>query len=496
MTSDESIKKKFRHEKLCLYERVFYWIVWLFSISYPFYRGYKLSRKHSEEIKEDLTLSWNGTFFKDSMDSEWDFWSKNTSQLALIFTVSSGLIRLIKCFIEKPYQNALILTSILLLQALVLSIKGLLLVVVYIAICYFVSLFKRGWMTWSLSLLTIVAIHFWDIKINILKELLAIRDEHTPLLELALMMAVLRNISFATFITQQDVSGNEAVSFVHFLSYVLYVPLCYNGPILTFDIFRRDLYVHRRKNFPLCEILMDALKTLANFLTLEVFLRFVYAHALSIYHWILEEMTPVEAIAMFWIHLHIFNIKYFIFYRFSGVFAKLDGIEPPGPPKCIASLYTYVDMWRYFDKGLNRFLLQTIYVPLGGSKKGFVRKTLASFACFTFIGLWHGADKSLMAWALTNWMGIVFESVATFLVKTQLYQKARVVFGELAHRRLCAFGGAFSVFTLIYTNMIFLVGFDSATILLKRIFVVWYWPPLCLFVFYCGNHCSIDVSYI
>ena len=268
-----------------------------------------------------------------------------------------------------------------------------------------------------------------------------------------------------------------------------------HGPLLTFDIFRRDCCLSKERHFTLQEILADLFKTLANFVALEIFLRFVYAHALSIYHWLLEEMTPVEAIAMFWIHLHIFNIKYFIFYTFSGLFAKLDGIEPPGPPKCIASLYTYVDMWRYFDKGLNRFLLQTIYLPLGGSRKGFGRKTIASFACFTFIGFWHGADKSFMTWALSNWLGIVVESIASYFVENKLYREARVVFGELAHRRLCALGGAFSVFTLIYTNMIFLVGYEAATILFKRIFVVWYCPPLCIFVFYCGNHCSIDASY-
>ena len=53
-----------------------------------------------------------------------------------------------------------------------------------------------------------------------------------------------------------------------------------------------------------------------------------------------------------------------------------------------------------------------IYVPLGGSQHGLMRQVLASFLCFVFIFLWHGAEFYLFVWTFLNYFGILLESMA------------------------------------------------------------------------------------
>ena len=504
-TTSQPSTIKFLHHKLPRNERIIYWIIWLTSITFPFYTAWKTSKKYHPFIKHELQPSWllNVGLMKDPNDYEWDYWWSNAGQLALLFTANTVITLFIRRFVHLDYQHFVLLCGTLVLQGIALSIQGLCMVILFIGVMYLIISYQtkpNATTVWIISIITLWVIHHETLRPRLMILFGVVGDDYSGLVQLVFMMAILRIISFANIYNNNKAKnhynqdGNNELKFQHLLMYTLYIPVCYNGPVISFDTFYQDFY-KTPKDFPIKEVLKDTVKTAFNVFALEIFYHFVYANTLCKYHDILREMSVIEAISMFWIHLHIFNIKYFIFYRFSGIFAKVDGIKPPGPPKCIASLYTFVDMWRYFDKGLNTFLIQNIYIPLGGSMKGFLRQASASFSCFAFVGYWHGADKSLMAWALTNWLGIVVESIGTRIVKMSLYKDTVRHISPLLHRRLCALGGAFSVFALIYTNMIFLVGLDPATILLWRIFSIWYWPLLCLLVFYCGNNCSIDASY-
>lgn len=53
-----------------------------------------------------------------------------------------------------------------------------------------------------------------------------------------------------------------------------------------------------------------------------------------------------------------FHIKYVVAYGMCGALAKLDNIDSPPTPRCIARIHVYSDMWRYFDVGLYQFLFK------------------------------------------------------------------------------------------------------------------------------------------
>lgn len=56
------------------------------------------------------------------------------------------------------------------------------------------------------------------------------------------------------------------------------------------------------------------------------------------------------------------------------------------------------EFFRRWHITLNQWLTEYIYIPLGGSRKGFVRRLFNVFIVFTVCGLWHGANWTFLLW--------------------------------------------------------------------------------------------------
>ena len=56
--------------------------------------------------------------------------------------------------------------------------------------------------------------------------------------------------------------------------------------------------------------------------------------------------------------------------------------------------------WRNWHITLSNFLRDYLYIPLGGSRNGFVSKNINLFATMLIGGLWHGASINFIFWEL------------------------------------------------------------------------------------------------
>lgn len=63
---------------------------------------------------------------------------------------------------------------------------------------------------------------------------------------------------------------------------------------------------------------------------------------------------------------------------------------------------TVSEYWRRWHISLTSWFKDYLYIPLGGSKKGFVRKNINRMIVFLVSGLWHGASFSYVAWGGLN----------------------------------------------------------------------------------------------
>lgn len=137
---------------------------------------------------------------------------------------------------------------------------------------------------------------------------------------------------------------------------------------------------------------------------------------------------------------------------------------------------TVAEFWRRWHVSLSSWLRDYIYIPLGGSRKGKLRKWLNVLAVFAVSGLWHGASPSFLVWGLLSglyqvlgaltaplrsklrsalrlrddgWVTAVWQSLCVFLLfavsmvifKTDSLTRAWTVFQNMAKPELWSAGG-------------------------------------------------------
>ena len=60
------------------------------------------------------------------------------------------------------------------------------------------------------------------------------------------------------------------------------------------------------------------------------------------------------------------------------------------------------DFWRRWHISLTTWFTDYLYIPLGGSRKGFFKTLLNIMIVFTVSGLWHGASFNFVIWGLIH----------------------------------------------------------------------------------------------
>ena len=56
------------------------------------------------------------------------------------------------------------------------------------------------------------------------------------------------------------------------------------------------------------------------------------------------------------------------------------------------------EFWQRWHISLSSWLKEYVYIPLGGNRKGFIRKEINIFITFLVSGLWHGQGMHFIAW--------------------------------------------------------------------------------------------------
>ena len=483
-------------------ETVAHWGIWLHCIAIPFWYAYDISNKYLYQLHGvffDSEISLFSGRVKDIGDGEWTFWRQFFLFYATTCVISSILCNAMSKFSPIARKIALITVSFIALSIL-MTVSGLLILLAHAFVVYVIAKSNSKMIIWLYVLTVTYAVNFNPYQVYIISPL---GDDETVrnLVVISIMMCNLRHLSFAlelermqrTFDANKNKPKEQLPNIIDFLSFIFYFPLFLNGPLLTFDKFHSQMRM--RTVWPsFITLAIEIVSCIVYFGLIEVSFHFFYSTSISQHSHILVELGCWETLGIIWSLLQFFYVKYVVFYRFAGIFAQIDGLEPPGQPGCISNLYTYVDMWRYFDKGLYSFLQRYIYIPLGGSRSGIFRQMLASFCSFAFVGFWHGGTEKYIAWALTNWAGIAVEGVALRAMKSDIARRLLAITSPRMYRRICAVFGSITASLLILSNMIFLTSVSATQIFIYRLFV-YGWPvcPIGIFVgMYCAVNCIMD----
>lgn len=73
------------------------------------------------------------------------------------------------------------------------------------------------------------------------------------------------------------------------------------------------------------------------------------------------------------------------------------------------------DFWHRWHISLTSWFTDYLYIPLGGNRKGTLRKYINILIVFTVSGLWHGASWNFIAWGVLHGLYQIIESITSKL---------------------------------------------------------------------------------
>lgn len=94
------------------------------------------------------------------------------------------------------------------------------------------------------------------------------------------------------------------------------------------------------------------------------------------------------------------------------------------------------EFWTRWHITLNDWLRDYLYIPLGGNRKGTLRKYSNTMIVFLLSGLWHGAEWSFIVWGCLNGLYIVAESI---IKKIHISKPSADRFSTHLRRRITTF---------------------------------------------------------
>jgi len=153
------------------------------------------------------------------------------------------------------------------------------------------------------------------------------------------------------------------------------------------------------------------------------------------------------------------------------------------------------EFWRRWHMSLGSWFRDYVYFPLGGSRVKKNRLVFNLFAVWLLTGIWHGANWTFLVWGLMYFVLLVIEKLTGFINKggklfsplKWMYTMLFVIIGWVIFRAESLTGAfdylksmfvyrgispqelAFSKAMISQCAVIFLIGFVSATPLLKRV---------------------------
>lgn len=187
--------------------------------------------------------------------------------------------------------------------------------------------------------------------------------------------------------------------FVTYASYISFFPHLLSGPIPSSTTI---LPQFRRPSFPsyaiiersLAEILWGLFKKMVVAANVEKVVNYCYASYDD-----LTGSTVFLGVMLFNLYLYADFSAYSEIAR--GV-SRLMGIELTQNFKMPFFSRNPGEFWRRWHTSLRKWMLDYLYLPMGGNRGGKVKYIAVMLFIFTFSGLWHGANMTFVCWGLLN----------------------------------------------------------------------------------------------
>ncbi|MEM9766602.1 MAG: MBOAT family O-acyltransferase [Cyanobacteria bacterium P01_D01_bin.71] len=318
----------------------------------------------------------------------------------------------------------------------------------------FASLFFYGW--WNIWNLAII---LTSVVVNYSLGILLNRDHYTPLVRKALLFAgITANIlaiayykyaaflvvnfnsflgqDFAvpdivlpiaiSFFTFQQIAylvdaykvGAEEKNFVNYIFFITFFPQLIAGPIVHHSDVLPQLSGHRWK-VALPEVMIGSTVFIIGLFKKVIFADNVAQFATPVFSAASENITLTFSEA--WVGALAYTLQlYFDFSGYSDMaigLAFMFGIRLPINFFSPYQAVSIIDFWRRWHITLSNFLRDYLYIPLGGNRRGIVRRNVNLMITMLLGGLWHGAGWTFIFWGGLHGFSLIINHQCRFIRK-------------------------------------------------------------------------------
>lgn len=244
-------------------------------------------------------------------------------------------------------------------------------------------------------------------------------------------------ISFFTFqqitylVDTYNLKGFYEQHFLHYALFVTFFPQLIAGPI----VHHREMLPQFASDTPY-RLKADRLAIGITIFAIGLFKKVILADGIAIY------ATPVfnaakegVALAFFeaWGGALAYSLQlYFDFSGYSDMAIGLGWMFGVRLPLNFNSPYkatSIISFWRRWHITLSRFLRDYLYIPLGGNRKGEVRRITNVMITMLLGGLWHGAGWIFVFWGGLHGIYLVINNVWRRLFPADSAGQFRKLFG-------------------------------------------------------------------
>lgn len=211
-------------------------------------------------------------------------------------------------------------------------------------------------------------------------------------------------ISFFTF-TQTAYLVNvyrgmaKPEGFVHYAEYVTFFGYITSGPIAD---YREMMPQFRRIGKPNYDMLAKGITLFALGLFKKVYIADSIAPVVNLMFRQTEVLTFFEA----WAAALGYSMQlYFDFSGYSDMAVAIGlmfGLRVPENFRSPYKSLSVIEFWRRWHMSLGVWVRDYVYIPLGGSRKGDLKRTRNVMLAMLFTGLWHGLGWTFVVWGVLH----------------------------------------------------------------------------------------------
>ena len=250
-----------------------------------------------------------------------------------------------------------------------------------------------------LPLLVFKYLDFFIRNINIVTSRagLVIEDPWELILPVGISFYTFQALGYVIDVYKKKISAQKNA--VEYFLFVSFFPLLLSGPIERAGALIPQF--RKRHVFNADRILRGFLLMLWGF-----FLKMVVSDRLSVYvNAVFDEYKKYNGV---YVILAIIFFSLQIYCDFAGYSnmargcAEIMGFNIVQNFRQSYLATSVADFWRRWHISLTSWFRDYIYIPLGGNRKGTVRKYINILLVFAVSGLWHGASWNFVFWGVIN----------------------------------------------------------------------------------------------